>query len=63
MIMYYCTCDRMSLCDYVLIFVLYVSVFIYCPTYCGGCLMRGRRCLLNGQHLIPWARVYRVDLL
>ena len=26
--MYYCTCDWMSVCDYVLIFVLYVSVFI-----------------------------------
>ena len=26
--MYYCTCDLMSVCDYVLIFVLYVSVFI-----------------------------------
>ena len=53
----------MSVCDCVLIFVLYVSVFVYCPTYCGECLMRGRGYLLNGQHLIPWARVYRVDVL
>ena len=53
----------MSVYDYVLMFVLYVSVFVYCPSYCGGCLMRGRGCVLNGQHLIPWARVYRVDIL
>ena len=49
--------------DYVLLCALHVSVLVYCPTYCGGCLVRGRGCLLNGQHRIPWARVYRVDLL
>ena len=53
----------MFVCDYVLMYILHVSVLVYCPTYCGGCLMRGRGCLLNGQHLIPWARVYRVDVL
>ena len=53
----------MSVYDYVLIFVLHISVSVYCPTYCGGCLMRGRGCLLSGQHLIPWASVYRVDIL
>ena len=41
----------------------YISVLVYCPTYCGGCLMRVRGCLLNGQHLIPWAIVYRVEVL
>ena len=60
--MYYCTCDWMFVCDYVLIYVLHVSVLVYCPTYCGGCLMRGRGCLLKGQHLIAWARLYRVLL-
>ena len=53
----------MYVCDYVLMYVLHVSVVVYCPTYCDGCLMRGRGCLLNGQHLIPWARIYRVDVL
>ena len=54
--MYYCICDCMYVCDYVLMYLLYVSALVYCPTYCCGCLMRGRGCLLNGQHLIPWAR-------
>ena len=44
-------------------YVWYVSVFLSCATYRGGCLMRGRGCLLNDQHLIPWARLYRVDAL
>ena len=44
-------------------YVWYVSVFLSCATYCGGCLMRGRGCLLNDQHLIPWARLYRVDAM
>ena len=62
--------------DYVLLYMwltvcvrLYVNVcivcfcaFVYFPTYCGGCLMRGKGYLLNGQHLIPWARVCRVDI-
>ena len=61
--MYYCRCDSMSVCDCMLICVLYVSVLVYYPTYCGGCLMRDRGCLLNDQHLIPWARVYRVDVI
>ena len=52
----------MFVCDYVLLFVLYVSVYVYCPTCCGRCLIKGRGCLLNGQHLIPWARVYGVDV-
>ena len=43
--------------------VWHVSVLVCCPTYYGSCFMRGRRCLLNGQHLIPWVRVYRVDIL
>ena len=38
--MYYCTCDCMSMCDYMLMYVLYVSVFVCCPIYCAGCLMR-----------------------
>ena len=63
MIMYYCTCDRMFVCAYVLMYVLYLSVLVYCPTYCSGCLMRGEGSLLNGQHLILWAGVYRVDVL
>ena len=50
-------CMHVFVCDYVLMYVLHVSVLVYCPTYCGGCLMRGRGCLLNGQHLISWARV------
>ena len=62
-IMYCNTFDWMSLCDCMLMYVWYVSVLVYCPTYCGECLMRGRRCLLNGQHLIPWARVYTVEVL
>ena len=49
------------LCDYMFMYVWCVSVPVYCPTYCG--LVRGRGCLLNGQHLITWARVYRVDVL
>ena len=53
----------MFVCDYVLMYVLHVSVLLYPPTYCGGCLMRGRRCLLIDQHLMSWARVYRIDLL
>ena len=53
----------MSVCDCMLMYVLYVSVLVYCPTYCGGYLKRGRGCLLNGHYLIPWARVYRVDEL
>ena len=50
-------------CDYVLMYILHVSVLLYYPTYCGGCLMRGMGRLLNGQHLIPRVRVRRVDVL
>ena len=46
-----------------LMFVQYVSVHVYCHTNCGECLVRGSACLLNGQHLIPWARVCRVEML
>ena len=54
--MYYCTVLCVNICT--------ICFCVYnCPTYCGGCLMRGKGCLLNGQHLIPWARVYRVDVL
>ena len=53
----------MSVCDCMLMYVLYVSVLVYCPTYFGGYLKRARGCLLNGHYLIPWARVYRVDEL
>ena len=62
MIMYYCTCDSIFVCDCMLMYACYVSVLLYCPTSCCGCLMRYRGFLLNGQHLIPWARVYR-DIL
>ena len=58
-----CTCEWMYVCNYLLIYVFYVSVLVCCPTYCGGCLMTGRGCLLNGRYLIPWARVYRIDVL
>ena len=44
-------------------YVLYVSVLAYCPTYFGSCLMRSKEGLLKGKHLIPWAWVYRVDVL
>ena len=53
----------MSECYCMLMYVLYVSVLLYCPTYCDRCLMRDRGYLLNGQQLIPWARVYRLDVL
>ena len=33
MIMYYCTCDLMSVCDYVLMNALYVSTLVYCILY------------------------------
>ena len=59
-IMYYCKCDCISVCDRMLIYVSYVSVLVYCPTYCVGCLMRGRGSLRNGQDLIPDASVYRI---
>ena len=62
-IMCYCTCDWMSVCDCMSMYVWYVSMLAYFPTYCGEYLMRGRGCLLNGQHLIPWARVYRVGVI
>ena len=52
----------MSVYDFILVCALYVSVLVYCPTYCGGCLMRGKGCLLNGQQLIPGTIVCRVDL-
>ena len=61
--MYYCTCDCMSMCDYMLMYVLYVSVFVYCPIYCAGCLMKTGECLPNGQQLNTWASVYRVGVL
>ena len=61
--MYYCIYDSMFVSDCMVMYVWYVSVLVYCPTYCRGCLMRGRGCLLNGRHLIPWARVYRIDVL
>ena len=35
----------MPVCDCMLMYVLYVSVLEYCPTYCAGCLIRGRGCL------------------
>ena len=38
--MYYCAFDGKSVCDCLLMYVWYVSVLVYCPTYCGGCLMR-----------------------
>ena len=53
----------MSECYCMLMYVWYDSMLEYWLTYCGGCFMRGRGCLLNGQHLLSWARVYRVDVL
>ena len=62
-IMHYCICDWTYVCDCMLMYVWHIYVLVYCPTYCGGCLMRSTGCLLNGPHLIPYARVYRVDVL
>ena len=58
-----CTCDSMSVCGCMLMYLWYFCMFVCCPTYCSGCLMKSRGWLLNGQHLIPWIRVYRVDVL
>ena len=63
MIMYYCTCDRMSVCGCMLMYVWYFYVLVYCSTHYGRGLMRSRRCLLNGLYFIPWTRVYRNDVL
>ena len=35
-------CVCVCVCGYVLMYVLHASVLVYCPTYCGRCLMRGR---------------------
>ena len=62
-IVYYCIYDWMSVCDCMFRYAWHVSVLVYCPTYCGGCLVRGRGCLLNGQTYLQSRRSLKYTLI
>ena len=75
MIIYNCTCDLMSACDYVLMNVLYVSmlvycilyfVLVYCPVLIYWRISHKKQGMLSqwpAPDHMGWARVYRVDVL